>query len=221
MKDAGGFGTINTYYGGLYGTYYADFGLYADASFIGGASRYRSSRYIRFPGVARTAKGRHWGNELSLQVELGYTLEWEDMIFQPFVNAIVFTGREQAYTEFGADSIDLTVQRLPAHLWSIEAGVQWSGSWRSEAGTIIQPLFKLSYIHQETFSMSNTLTSGFVGQTQLFEVTLDNRPRNQFAPAGSFTVLYPNGLYLNFTYAGQFFGPSLTQNGLTRFGYVF
>jgi uncharacterized protein with beta-barrel porin domain len=71
-KNSAGHGSIRSYYGGLYGTWYRDIG-YVDLSMFGAQNNYHETRNISFAATDTTAKSRHKGLEFASNARGGLT----------------------------------------------------------------------------------------------------------------------------------------------------
>ncbi|MFZ8281193.1 autotransporter domain-containing protein, partial [Staphylococcus aureus] len=79
-------GRMKSYYGGLYGTWLSQTGLYADSQIIAGQDQFHSKRNIKFPGINRAAKQGHKAGQFSVNAEVGYAWMLQPFTLQPFLD---------------------------------------------------------------------------------------------------------------------------------------
>ena len=157
-------------------------GLYA-----GGASdSFETGRAIVFNGVSRKAKGTTEGTESNLEAELAYDQSGRGSLV-PFCSLNYDRLETDAFTEKGADSLDLSVRSLTA------------SSMRGAAG------FRFS----ELISYSGTATKTDIGAAWRHEFKDQSLPiTSSFSSASAFTVnsgdTARNALYLSASVSSKF-----------------
>ena len=134
-----GVGRSNTFQVGLYGSYAQD-KVYADA-LIGYAYTWSQMwRNIPIPGLQpRTALGQTGANQWYGQIETGYRFDLgttANAFVTPFARLQAYTGTQNAFTETGAQSLNLTVAQQTTNSLRSVIGAQLGGSmdlgWREK-----------------------------------------------------------------------------------------
>ena len=160
-----GKGTSDTLQAGLYAGFAQD-KVYADA-IVGYAYSYNQMwRNILIPGLQpRTAQGRTGANQWYGQIETGYRFDLggtANAFVTPFARLQAYTGTQNAFTETGAQSLNLTVaQQITNSLRSV-IGAQLGGAmdlgWREKL--LMQ--FRLGWSH-EYADTARPVTATFAG----------------------------------------------------------
>jgi outer membrane autotransporter protein len=134
-----GLGRSNTFQVGLYGGFARD-NLYADA-LIGYAYTWNQMwRNITVPGLQqRTALGQTGANQWYGQIETGYRFDLgttANAFITPFARLQAYTGSQNAFTETGAQSLNLSVAQQQTNSLRSVIGAQLGGSmdlgWREK-----------------------------------------------------------------------------------------
>ena len=132
-----GTGNSNSFQAGLYANY-SDGPLYADGVAGYAYSANQMWRSIAIPGLApRTAYGLTGANQVYGQVETGYRVDiggLAEAFVTPFVRLQAYTGTQNAFTETGAGSLNLSVAQQTTNSLRTVLGAQLGGSmdlgWR-------------------------------------------------------------------------------------------
>ena len=132
-----GTGNSNSFQAGLYANY-SDGPLYADGVAGYAYSANQMWRSIAIPGLApRTAYGLTGANQVYGQVETGYRVDiggLAEAYVTPFVRLQAYTGTQNAFTETGAGSLNLSVAQQTTNSLRTVLGAQLGGSmdlgWR-------------------------------------------------------------------------------------------
>lgn len=132
-----GAGNSNSFQAGLYANY-SDGPLYADGVAGYAYSANQMWRSIAIPGLApRTAYGLTGANQVYGQVETGYRFDiggLAEAFVTPFVRLQAYTGTQNAFTETGAGSLNLSVAQQTTNSLRTVLGAQLGGSmdlgWR-------------------------------------------------------------------------------------------
>ena len=134
-----GMGRSNTFQVGLYGGFAQD-KVYADA-LIGYAYTWNQMwRNIPVPGLQpRTAKGQTGANQWYGQIETGYRFDLgtnANAFITPFARLQAYTASQNAFTETGAQSLNLSVVQQQTNSLRSVIGAQIGGSmdlgWREK-----------------------------------------------------------------------------------------
>jgi outer membrane autotransporter protein len=219
-KSARGNGHMNSYYGGLYGTWMSR-GLYVDGQVIAGQDRYRSNRTINFAGINRSATESHYGNQFSVDTEIGYACDMPVVTVQPYVGASYMVVRENGYTESGANGLNFSIKPKTSQFARGAIGAQFYRTFVC-GETLLRPALQLAFVRKQPIGSSPAdLNGGFVNQPQTLTVLGDNKARNQFAPGISLTTQFRNGAYLIANVSGQVFSGQNSGEALLKVGYDF
>ena len=132
-----GTGNSSSFQAGLYANY-SDGPLYADGVAGYAYSANQMWRSIAIPGLApRTAYGLTGANQVYGQVETGYRVDiggLAEAYVTPFVRLQAYTGTQNAFTETGAGSLNLSVAQQTTNSLRTVLGAQLGGSmdlgWR-------------------------------------------------------------------------------------------
>ena len=160
-----GLGNSNSFQAGLYANYSQD-KVYADAIAGYAYSANQMWRSIAIPGLApRTAIGNTGANQFYGQVETGYRFDLgglADAFVTPFVRLQAYTGTQNAFTETGAGSLNLSVAQQTTNSLRTVLGAQLGGSmdlgWRDRLALKV----RLGWSH-EYADTARPVTASFAG----------------------------------------------------------
>ncbi|MBU8877307.1 autotransporter domain-containing protein [Reyranella sp. MMS21-HV4-11] len=160
-----GNGSSNTFQVGLYANYSQD-KVYADVIAGYAYSANQMWRSIAIPGLApRTAIGNTGANQFYGQVETGYRFDLgglADAFVTPFVRLQAYTGTQNAFTETGAGSLNLSVAQQTTNSLRTVLGAQLGGSmdlgWRDRLALKV----RLGWSH-EYADTARPVTASFAG----------------------------------------------------------
>lgn len=207
-KQSAGNCQINSYYGGLYGSWNKGC-FYVNASALGAFSEYHTSRHFQFRATDRHAHARHNSGEALTGVEAGIMLKelFCSIDLVPFVGVDYVYLSQQGYKEHGADSFNLYIKRRNDQLLQSELGLQFRRRILCEfcyKSWTVAPNASLSYINQTPLT-GHSFKSNFVGRDRGFRVKGWDFERNLGAIALNLNFLNCTET-LNFTlhYDGQF-----------------
>ncbi len=160
-----GSGNSNTFQAGLYANY-SEGKVYADAVAGYAYSANQMWRSIVIPGLApRTAYGLTGANQVYGQVETGYRFDLgglAEAFVTPFVRLQAYTGTQNAFTETGAGSLNLSVAQQTTNSLRTVLGAQLGGSmdlgWRDRLAMKV----RLGWSH-EYADTARPVTASFAG----------------------------------------------------------
>lgn len=198
VNDAGSKSKVTGGTLGLYGS--RQWGrLFLDGAVSYGISQQSNSRRIVFPGLDRTAKSDADGNLFSLYAGLGRSFDlwgW-DMI--PYAAAQYINVVTDNYTESGAGSLDLSVDRQQNDVFQPGVGARISKTYTTAFGNVT-PLISASVQHRYGDDESNVSARLDDGQTPGFSVLSDGR-NDTFGTAGvGLTAVFNNNTSLTLEY---------------------
>ncbi len=181
-----GVGRSDTFQAGLYGGFAQD-KVYADA-LVGYAYGYNQMwRNIPIPGLQqRTAQGRTGANQFYGQVETGYRFDLggiAEAFVTPFARLQAYTGTQNAFTETGAQSLNLTVNAQTTNSLRSVLGAQLGGAmdlgWREKLAL----QFRLGWSH-EYADTNRPVTATLAGAPALAFTTFGVAPQRDGAVVG-------------------------------------
>ncbi len=128
---------------GAYGTWYTG-GFFMDGQASYGWSDYRNTRRIVFPGLDRTASSNPAGSQLTLYGGTGYELAMGKWMVVPNLNLQYIRLDIDSYTESGAGSLNLDVDRQSTDSLQGNIGGQLYYKWDT-GKSVIMPGVSASY----------------------------------------------------------------------------
>lgn len=152
--------------GGQFAAYlYREFGDgYMTGTAGYGHNTFDVSRTIEFGDIDRAAASNYDGNNYSTYLEVGRNIRGRRLHYQPFA-ALEYIGvRQDAFTESGADSIDLDTQALNANAFRSLLGTRLLGCFRTQSDRLLTWNASVTWRH-EFLNDGRVLDASFVGQT--------------------------------------------------------
>lgn len=218
-KKAKGEGRINSYYGGLYATWFTDF-FYADASALGAFDQYHGTRRIRFADIDREARNNHRGAEFDARLEGGIFIPYKGLDVRPFDSLEYVYVHENRYSERGAGSLDLDIRSKNSMLLRNELGLGLAFCRTLQRWNMV-PDFKLSWIREWRFKGKHT-TAEFEGTDVSFRVTGMKPDRNLVSPSVGLTgIFFEDQMQATLRYDAEFGEDYRDQNLNFQISYAF
>jgi autotransporter-associated beta strand protein len=214
-----GYGRMKSYYGGLYGAWLSQTGLYADGQIIAGGDQFHSKRNIKFPGINRVAKQSHKAGQFSANAEVGYAWMLQPFTLQPFLDGTYMFAKEQGFREKGAQSLNFKIKSKTSQFLRGEVGAQIYRTYVL-CDALVRPAFQLSYVHKHPISGTH-VKGGLIGEPQTLTLLGDSKVRNQVAPGVGVTVQFAKGLYIIANVSAQLGSGQNLGDALVRVGYDF
>jgi outer membrane autotransporter protein len=188
-------------------------------SILGEMNFYDMSRTINFPKVARTATSFHKGEGYT--AHLGSGVEWYMGSFgmRPFISVDYSFLHQRKYKEYGAQSLNLNVDKKNTRTLRAEAGIDFTGicSWQRKGW--VQPTFHASWVGEIPLSNAN-YRAALRGQGNSgcgdFTVRSFHKMRNRFSPGASVTLAPYDTFAVTFYYAAEIGGQFLGQKADVR-----
>jgi outer membrane autotransporter protein len=214
-----GWGKVSNVYGGIYGLWMSQEGIYVDGQALGGASRYHTHRSINFLG--RTAEGKHRGFDVSADLEAGYVLALQSTVLQPFVNVGYASFHEKAFQERGAGSINVRINNKTAQFLRTELGSLFSQIFTS-GETLIYPTLRLSWVKKQPLNKSgHKINFAFEGQSLNATIRGDNKVKNLFRAGLGLTTEFKGGFYVSGDVSGAVGSGEKSGELMLALGYNF
>ncbi len=181
-----GRGTTDSYSGLLYGSF-TESAFYLDALAGYAYNDNQMTRQIVIPGLpARTAMGRTGANQYLGQAEAGYKLgihEPTAASLTPFARFQATTVTQNAFSETGADSLNLNVAQQTTNSVRTVLGAELAGGidvgWREKLGV----QFRLGWAH-EYADTSRPMTASFAGAPGIGYTVYGATPQRDSATIG-------------------------------------
>ncbi len=197
---------------GLYGS--RQWGrLFLDGAVSYGINRQSNSRRIAFPGLDRTAKSDADGNLFSLYAGLGRSFDLWGWDMTPYVAAQYINVVTDKYTETGAGSLDLSVDRQQNDVFQPGVGARIAKTY-TMAFANLTPLIAASIQHRYGDDESDVSARLSDGQTPGFNVVSDGRD-DTFGTAGvGLTAVFKNNMSLTLEYNGVICDSGYQEHGV-------
>lgn len=161
-NNNGGQARVNNAKFGLYATYFTP-RFFLDGVFTGGVNWTTAQRYLEFPGVARLAGSNQTGHDLALHLQGGVNLPVAGCELTPLARLSYFYLSQDAFTEQGADSLNLTVQGFSAHTVRSQLGLRAGRTFVTRGDVCFRPELQLAWAHD--FPLDNRVINA--GLTEL------------------------------------------------------
>jgi uncharacterized protein with beta-barrel porin domain len=209
-----GQGFSNTVQAGLYGGY-AQGPVYLDGIVGYAYSANNLSRSIQIPGLApRLATGQTGANQVYGQAEGGYRFDLGGPLASfvtPFARLQAYSGTQNAFTESGAQSLDLSVVAQTTNSLRTVLGAQLGGGvdlgWRDKLFAQV----RLGWSH-EYADVSRPVAVSFVGAPSAPFTTYGASPQRDGAVVGlAANTAVGDAVSLYLRYEGNFSGQDTTH----------
>jgi autotransporter-associated beta strand protein len=213
----GGFtgqGFSNTVAAGLYGNY-SEGKVYLDGLASYAYSANQMSRGIAVPNLqSRTAQGQTGANQVFGQLEGGYRFDLGgpvDAFVTPFARLQGYTGTQNAFSEFGAQSLDLNVAAQTTSSLRSVLGAQLGGSVDVGLREKLLAQFRLGWSH-EYADTNRPVSAALAGAPTVPFTTYGASPQRDGAVVGvSVNTVVADATSLYLRYEGDFSGLDSTH----------
>lgn len=169
--------------GGRVQTDYAKVGVYAawlpgnwfaQGRINAGTSRGDASRRMAFSILSRTAASSPSGWEGNAGIRVGYRLPFAGADVEPVASLDYFYQSRDAFTENGADSLNLRVQAVKNR--TLRSHVEVNVSWDTlmQSGSVMTPVLQLGWAHERPLD-DRAITAGLNEQPGDFTVYGDTK----------------------------------------------
>jgi uncharacterized protein with beta-barrel porin domain len=214
ISGFGGQGQSSTIQAGLYANF-GDRGVYLDALAGYAYSDNRMLRTIAVPGLGtRIAQGQAGANQLFGQLEGGYRIDLgraADAYVTPFVRLQGYAGTQNAFSETGAQSLNLSVAAQTTNSLRTVLGAQLGGAldlgWREKLSLSL----RLGWSH-EYADTARPVTAALAGASATPFTTFGIAPQRDSALLGfAIGTSIAEGTKLYARYEGNFSGQDSTH----------
>jgi len=145
--DGGGRSALDSAIGGVYATWQKG-GFYSNAVVGGVYTDYDVRRPIAFGNIDRQAVGKLQGGQFNAYLDLGYTFKAGYFLFEPIVaGQYLYTGLD-SFTETGARSLNLQVDRQRVHSLRTQLGGRVAWLWQAGENIVIIPEARAFWQHE-------------------------------------------------------------------------
>jgi fibronectin-binding autotransporter adhesin len=195
--------TVNSALFGVYGTY-TQGGFYADAVVGGGYSAFRSRRSIQFSTIDRTARSTPDGGQFSSAINLGYDWHAGGFTFGPIGGVQYTYAGVAAFTEEGAESLDLHLGQQNANSMMMTLGGRVACTCNITPKFCLIPEVRIFWQHEflNNPRLIGAALDGGTGPGFNYETAAPDRD-SVFAGAG-ITARFGNNLNAFFYYNADF-----------------
>jgi uncharacterized protein with beta-barrel porin domain len=179
---------MNNYQVSAYGSYDITDRLYIDGSIAVGKVDYDSDRKT---AIGRTASANYSGSYESVNLGAGYRINMGDKkVLTPMIAANYTALHNDAYTEKGADALNLSVDKQNLDRTRAGLGLRFTNQLETAGGTIYRPEVTAMFSHDFGSVVQNT-TASYVGDTSgtTFVTPNNNAERDAITVGAGVTVL--------------------------------
>ena len=197
INDAGSTVKLDGYTLGLYGTYFRN-DFYIDTQAGYGWNNFDNSRRIVFPGIDRTATSSPSGSQVTAYGGTGYDFNFGSWTVGPSLTFQYLWMGVNGYTESGADSLNLQVDRQTTESYQGSAGIKGSWNWKRDKLRFVPRLWGF-YRHE--FGNVNPATNAALAQgSSAFTIASVAPERNYFNVGTGVNVHWTDRVlaYLNY-----------------------
>jgi len=138
-------GSVNSYFGSLYGAYFSD-RFYLDGVVTYGNHSYDNNRVISIGSISNLTKSDHGGNGLSVFMEGGYALPVGQWTVQPLVSLRYSYLDEGSFRETSAHDLHMSMGNRQTNYVVSEAGVRVNRPITTSMG-VLTPEVKATWQH--------------------------------------------------------------------------
>jgi autotransporter-associated beta strand protein len=217
-REHGGDAQIQQVYAGLYGGWnYKTFAI--DISTHGLWNFYDTHRKIDFATIHRTARSDHTESGIATRLQIEYGIPCYGMQLMPYEQADYLFLDEHGYSEKGAHSINLKIDKRISQMVRNELGLQLSKNYRLDRGCWMF-FVGVGWVRKILLS-SDAYRSSFKGQKGHFTVHTFKKHLDFVAPQGGLGWNLGHGFSLEGSYQAEITHHYINQNGTIRLEYDF
>jgi uncharacterized protein with beta-barrel porin domain len=144
----GGSAKGNGLFFGLYAAYADDQGFHADALVGGGYTGFQTRRPVSFGDIDRTASADPGAGQLNIALNLGKDWRAGSFLFGPLAGLQYTYASTAAFTEQGADSLDLGVDPVAANSLRSTLGARAVYVWQIGKNLVLLPEVRALWMHE-------------------------------------------------------------------------
>jgi len=212
INDAGSTVKMDGYTLGVYGTYFRQ-AFYIDGQAGYGWNSFDNSRRIVFPGIDRTATASSSGGQTIAYGGTGYDFQFGPWTIGPAVTFQYLSMAVNGYTESGADSLNLQVDRQTTESYQGSAGFKGSWNWTKDKLKVAPRLWAF-YRHE--FGNVNPATIAALAQgSSAFTIESVAPERNYFNVGTGVNVHWTDRVLAYLNYEAQLGQSDFTAQSIT------
>lgn len=197
INDAGSTVKLDGYSLGFYGTYFRK-SFYLDGQASYGWNNFNNNRRILFPGIDRSATASPSGGQATAYGGTGYDFSIDSWTVGPALTFQYLWMGVNGYTETGADSLNLQVDRQTTESYQGSAGLKGSWNWTKDKLRLVPRLW--GFFRHE-FGNVNPATIASLAQGSLpFSIQSVAPERNFFSVGAGLNIHWTERAlaYLNY-----------------------
>lgn len=180
---------------------------------------YEGKRNVSAGSISRQAKSDYDGQQYTAYAESGYYIPSGNIDFVPLASLQYSRLEIEKYTESGADSLNLTVNKQHYDLLELGLGVKVSSIMKNEGYDVI-PSVRGKWLYDFIGDKMET-TSRFTGGGASFSTTGAEPAKSSFDIGASLTFLGKNNVKVDFDYDFNFRDDFNSHNGAITVKYSF
>ncbi|MEA5115557.1 MAG: autotransporter outer membrane beta-barrel domain-containing protein [Geobacteraceae bacterium] len=214
-----GDGSVKDVTGSLYGSY-----LLGDAYIEGvlsyGRERFQNHRRLSIGSMQRDALSSHSGDAYSVYLGAGYDYKVGNSAIIPFVAIRYAHLDEEGFSESGAGSLDLTLDRRRTDSLVSELGVRAARAYKLNSGSLI-PEFSAAFSYDFDID-DRVITSSFAGSPgAAFSIKGQQVEKYGAVVNAGLTFIHDSGVSTSIKYSGEFRERSSSHGVIGNLRYQF
>jgi outer membrane autotransporter protein len=197
-----GDGSIKTFTGSLYGSYFTR-NAFVEGAVSYGRNWYDNNRLIAIGPILRKASSDHDGNLFSAYLGGGYGFDIRDWMIGPFASLRYIYLSEESFRERGADSLNLTVDHRNTNSLTSELGLRLARIFKTRYGSLIP---EASAAWSYDFDIDDRIITASFDGSPGAAFSIDGQPveRNGAVLGTGLTFIHKSGLSTSLRYRGEF-----------------
>lgn len=214
-----GDGSVKDVTGSLYGSY-----LLGDAYIEGvlsyGRERFRNHRRLSIGSIQRDALSSHSGDAYSVYLGAGYDYKVGNSAIIPFAAIRYAHLDEEGFSESGAGSLDLTLDRRRTDSLVSELGVRAARAYKLNSGSLV-PEFSAAFSYDFDID-DRVITSSFAGSPgAAFSIKGQQVEKYGAVVNAGLTFIHDCGVSTSIKYSGEFRERSSSHGVIGNLRYQF
>lgn len=194
---------------GLY-SHYTCGSFFVDGLISGGVNKAHAKRTIRFFGVDRVARSDPRGDDLELHMQCGSNMFCGKLNFIPRMRVSYLYENQHAFTERGADSLNLHVHSFDNQTLRTYIEAELSNTFEYCFGNVM-PQIKAGWAHYCLLS-AGRIPADLAELGGSFSTYVYRRNRDSFVADMAMDVAFRNGLGLQFCYEAEIGNAFIAQS---------
>jgi outer membrane autotransporter protein len=197
-----GDGSIKTFTGSLYGSYFTK-SAYVEGAASYGRNWYDNHRLLAVGPILRRASSDHDGDLFSGYLGAGYTFDIRRWLIGPFGTLRYTYLDEESFEEKGAGAVGLRIDDRQTDSLVSELGIRLARVFKTKWGSLI-PEASAAWLHDFDID-DRVITSSFAGSPGTsFSIKGQEVERNGATLGAGITFVHRSGLSTSLKYRGEF-----------------